>query len=165
MTGRIPRHEMLVRIAEVVAERSSCSRGSVGCLIVRDGRIIATGYNGAPTGMKHCEHDCWCSGGVNDEGEFKYGPLHPGCPRHDPNIHCTIALHAEANALVFAARHGLSTDGAELYTTASPCLNCAGLIVNAGITQVWCGAPHTYGHEGINLLVLRNIAVASAREL
>jgi len=152
---RISRHDMLVRIAQVVAERSSCSRAAVGCLIVRDGRIIATGYNGAPTGMPHCEHKCTC-GHPNHVGL----DWREGCPRHDPDLHCTLALHAEANALVFAARHGVATDGAELYTTLAPCLHCAGLIINAGIKQVWCGKYYA-DVDGVNLLISRKIGVAS----
>lgn len=157
MTGRLSRHDMLVAIARIVGERSSCSRKSVGCLIVRDGRIIATGYNGAPAGMKHCEHECNCAA---SQPTAMPGWSPSGCPRHDPDIHCLTALHAEANALVFAARYGLATDGAELYTTLSPCRTCAGLIVNAGIRRVWCGSPYADVY-GINILTLRNIGVAS----
>lgn len=159
---RMSRHDMLVGIARIIAERSSCSRAAVGCIIVRDGRVISSGYNGAPTGMRHCEHQCTCS---KPQLSLHASPgasnwITEGCPQHDPNLHCLVALHAEANALVFAARHGMATDGALLYTTRAPCLNCAGLIINAGIVQVWCGEPHS-NQDGINLLVMRKIGVAS----
>lgn len=102
-------------IAGRVALRSTCPRRSVGAVIVKQKRILATGYNGAPSGMDHCTD--------------------VGCLMVDG--HCVRTLHAEQNAILQAAQFGVSTQGAEIFTTSSPCLNCAKMIINAGITRVW----------------------------
>lgn len=119
MTAPRPRRwEMLLDVAEVIARRSTCNRLHVGVVVAREGRIQTTGYNGPPSGMDHCDHP---------RGDYQGPHTQP----------CLYAVHAEANALVFAARYGMATDGAELYCTHAPCLNCAKLIVNAGIRIVW----------------------------
>ena len=102
-------------IAGRVATRSTCPRRSVGAVIVVNKRILATGYNGAPAGMDHCTD--------------------VGCLMVDG--HCVRTLHAEQNAIIQAAQFGVSTRGAEIYVTSSPCLNCAKAIINAGIIRVW----------------------------
>jgi dCMP deaminase len=113
--ARISRDEMLVRMAVIVSERGTCLRAHVGAVIAKDGRVISTGYVGAPSGLPHClEVGC-------DISEFS------GCIR---------TVHAEANAIAWAARNGLATDGSTLYCTHSPCANCAKLIINAGIERV-----------------------------
>ena len=109
---RISRDQMMMLMAETVSGRSTCSRLKVGAIISRSARVVSTGYNGAPAGMDHCDH------ALNET---------------EP---CTWAIHAEANAIVWAARLGTSTEGADLYVTHSPCLRCAQLIVNAGIRRV-----------------------------
>ncbi|MBM3495628.1 MAG: dCMP deaminase family protein [Armatimonadetes bacterium] len=113
--------EYFMDIARVVATRATCPRRSVGAVIVRDRRILTTGYNGAPRGLGHCPPD---------------GPLHDwprGCMQ---NGHCIRAVHAEANAIVQAALNGVSTRDATLYVTCQPCNHCAKIIVNAGIRKV-----------------------------
>lgn len=133
---RPSRDEVLYKHALLVAERSTCSRKHVGCVISRDGRILVTGYNGAPSGMPHCTHDCDCilpaSSTASDEvrGIFKH---YRECNSFKP---CLVSVHAEANAFAFAARYGISVDGAELTTTCSPCLSCSQLTINAGIVRV-----------------------------
>lgn len=107
--------EYFMNIAREVATRSTCTRRSVGALVVRDKRILATGYNGAPAGLRHCDH----TGG----GDMRDG-------------HCARSTHAEQNAIVQAARHGTTIDGATVYCTAQPCLTCAKLLVNAGVKRV-----------------------------
>lgn len=110
---RPSRDEVLVKHAELVAQRSTCLRNQVGAVLARRGRIISTGYNGTPSNMPHCNaRDC--------------GPDHA----------CTKTVHAEANAIAFAARYGIETEGATLYTQVSPCNDCAKLIINAGIYRV-----------------------------
>lgn len=111
---RPSRVETLMEVAEIFAHRSTCSRAHVGAVIAKDGRILATGYNGAPAGMPHCSHE----GDRSDAG-------------------CKTAVHAEANAIAFAARHGVSLDGSELYTTLSPCLGCSQIIINSGIIRAY----------------------------
>jgi len=102
-------------IAERVAQRSTCPRRAVGAVIVKQKRILATGYNGAPSGMDHC--------------------VDVGCLMVDD--HCVRTLHAEQNAIIQAAQFGVSTKGAEIYCTSSPCLSCAKMIINAGVEKVW----------------------------
>lgn len=110
-----------VQIAHLVATRATCQRRSVGAVIVRDRRILATGYNGSPRGISHCPAD---------------GPLHDaplGCMRAG---HCIRALHAEQNALLQAAMIGIACEGATIYVTCQPCNMCAKMIINAGIKRV-----------------------------
>ena len=112
---RLGREEMFSALAQVVALRGTCRRAQVGVVIVQNRRVISMGYNGSPSGMPHCdEHGCEISDG--------------GCIR---------SIHAEANAILWAARYGIPIEGAELFSTHSPCLNCAKLIVGSGITKVW----------------------------
>lgn len=113
MLTRISRDELLGNIARRVARRSTCLRLSVGAVLARDGRIISMGYNGAPAGLPHCKPET-CG----------------------PDEVCERTVHAEANAIAFAAKTGIETDGATLYTTHSPCNECAKLIINAGIKRV-----------------------------
>jgi len=115
MLKRLSRDELLENIAQLVAERSTCGRLSVGALLASEGRIISMGYNGAPAGMPHCDESV----------------CYPGS--EEP---CTRTVHAEANAIAFAARKGIETEGATLYTTHSPCNECAKLIINAGIKRM-----------------------------
>jgi len=104
-------------IAGQAATRSTCDRKHVGAVIVRDRTILSTGYNGSIRGMPHCD----------DDGHLM------------ENGHCVATVHAEANAIIQAAKNGVRIDGAELYTTASPCWNCFKLIANAGIQKVYFG--------------------------
>lgn len=107
---------MLMEMAIIASKRSTCGRKHVGAIIAIEGRPISVGYAGAPSGLPHClEHGCL----TGPEG---------GCIR---------TQHAEANAIAFAARKGIATERATLYTTVSPCLACAKLIINAGILEVW----------------------------
>lgn len=110
-----------MQICTLVASRSTCERRAVGAVIVRDKRILATGYNGAPTGLSHCPPE----GGSHD------WPL--GCLRAG---HCIRSLHAEQNALLQAAKIGIPCEGSTIYVTCQPCNTCAKMIINAGITRV-----------------------------
>lgn len=101
-------------IAEQAAARSTCDRKFVGAVIVRDKSILSTGYNGSIKGMPHCD----------DVG-------------HDlENDHCVATVHAEANAIIQAAKNGVAIDNASIYCTASPCYNCFKLIANSGIGEI-----------------------------
>lgn len=106
---------------DVVAKRATCPRRAVGVVLVRDKRIITTGYNGSPPGMPHCTE--------------------VGCRLH--NGHCIRTIHAEQNAVAQAALHGVSTEGATCYVTAAPCVNCAKLLVAAGIKRVVYGEEYS----------------------
>jgi len=108
-------------IAHLVSQRATCPRRSVGAVIVRDKRILATGYNGAPRGLSHCPED----------GEHHDWPT--GCMKAG---HCIRSLHAEQNALLQAAMIGIPCEGSSMYVTCQPCNTCAKMIINAGITRV-----------------------------
>ncbi|MGI6642811.1 MAG: deoxycytidylate deaminase [Bacillota bacterium] len=114
--------EYFMQVAEVVASRSTCTRRNIGAVIVRDKRILATGYNGAPTGLSHCI-DVGC---LKDELGIPSGQRQEVCR----------ALHAEQNAIVQAARHGIPVEGSTLYCTTEPCSVCAKTLINAGIRRV-----------------------------
>ncbi len=112
--------EYFMGITLEVARRSTCNRAQVGAIIVRDKRILTTGYNGSPTGLPHCtEASCLIVNG-----------------------HCVRTLHAEQNAIIQAALHGVSTDGATIYVTHQPCLICAKMIINAGISRMVYGGDY-----------------------
>lgn len=109
-------------IARVVATRSTCLRRSVGAILVHDKRILATGYNGAPTGVAHC-HEVGC---LREQLGVAPGERHEICR----------GSHAEQNVLAQAARHGTAVEGATLYSTNEPCAICTKLLINAGIVEV-----------------------------
>lgn len=122
---KIPRldwDEYFMKIAEVVALRSSCVKRQVAAVVVKDRRIISTGYNGTPRGTRNC----------SEGGCERCLSLQPS----GSNLHECICSHAEENAIVQAAYHGVVLRGATLYTTFSPCLICAKMIINAGLAEV-----------------------------
>jgi dCMP deaminase len=117
MAHRVDWHTYFMNIARQAATRSTCDRKHVGCVIVRDKTILSTGYNGSIRGMPHCD----------DVGHLM------------ENDHCVATVHAEANAIIQAAKNGVAIDAGELYTTASPCWGCFKLIANAGIRTIYFG--------------------------
>ena len=137
-------------IAQVAANRSNCSRRHVAAVLVRDKRIISTGYNGTPRGVKNC----------NDGG----------CPRCNSNApsgsHLSECLccHAEENAIVQAAYHGIAVKGATLYTTFSPCLLCAKMIINAGIVEVVYHSRYSIDDVSMRLLGEAGVVVRGLNE-
>jgi dCMP deaminase len=126
---RIDPDEMFLDIAEVISKRSTCNRGHIGCVIVRDRRIVSTGYNGSPPGADHCL-DVGCEDLTLFEAKDPDDPHDYAAPHE---LGCQRTIHAEANAIVFAARYGVALQGASMYSTHSPCGKCAQLIVAAGI--------------------------------
>ena len=120
--------EYFMRLAVDVAQRSTCLRRKVGALLVKNKHILATGYNGAPTGLPHCEE----VGCIREQKNVPSGQRHELCR----------GLHAEMNALLQAALHGVSTQGAVLYTTTYPCSLCAKMIINAGVERVVEGGDY-----------------------
>jgi len=115
--------EYFTEVAQTVGKRATCDRGRSGCVIVRDKRILCTGYVGSPVGVDHCDdigHEMLET--YNDKGE--------------KSQHCIRTSHAEQNALTQAARFGISIDGATLYCKMEPCYICAKMIINAGIKRV-----------------------------
>lgn len=114
--------EYFMEIAHLVKTRSTCTRRQVGSVIVKDKRVLATGYNGAPTGCKHCTE----IGCLRSKLNIPSGERHELCR----------ALHAEQNAIAQAARHGICIQDATIYVTHQPCSLCAKLIINAGISEI-----------------------------
>jgi dCMP deaminase len=117
MGKRASWEEYFMNIAREVSTRSTCDRKLVGAVIVRDKTILSTGYNGSVRGLPHCD----------EEGHMM------------ENGHCVRTIHAEANAIVQAAKNGVSIDKAEIYVTASPCWWCFKMIANAGIKKIYYG--------------------------
>ncbi len=115
--GRVSWDRYFMNLARAAATRSTCPRKSVGAVVVRDKAILATGYNGSIRGLPHCAE--------------------VGCLME--NDHCVRTVHAEANAILQAARHGVRIEGADIYVTASPCWDCFKLIANAGLARVLYG--------------------------
>jgi len=112
--------EYFIDIAILVSSRSTCLRKQHGAIIVKDRQILSTGYNGTPAKITHCE-TCF-----RTEHNIPHGTMYELCR----------SVHAEANAIVQAAKHGIAIDGATIYITGIPCLMCARLIINAGIKEV-----------------------------
>lgn len=146
-TRGIEKGYVFMGVAHQIAELGTCDRARVGAVIIRDGRCVSWGYNGAPPGLPHCV--------ANNHG-YGYDVIAHGCRN---------ATHAEANAVAFAARQGISTDGADLFVTVSPCDVCARLLIAAGISTVFYDEEYRdpagrelLGEAGVQCL---NIAVPS----
>ncbi|MCX8205336.1 MAG: cytidine/deoxycytidylate deaminase family protein [Candidatus Nezhaarchaeota archaeon] len=114
--------EYFMEMARLASRRSTCLRRQTGAVLVRDNRVVATGYNGAPKGLPHCSE----TGCVREELKVPSGQRHELCR----------GLHAEQNAIIQAAVFGVSTRGATLYTTTYPCSICAKIIINAEVAEV-----------------------------
>jgi len=142
--------EYFMNIAHVVASRSNCCRRQVAAVLVLDQRIISTGYNGTPRGITNC-----CDGGCER------------CNSDVPSgtdLHQCLCSHAEENSIVQAAYHGIAVKGATLYTTFSPCLQCAKMIINAGIKEVVFHKRYSIDDVSMRLLREADIMVRSLEE-
>ncbi len=130
--------EYFMKITRLVAERSTCLRRKVGAIIVKDKRIISTGYNGAPRGIAHCL-DIGC---MREKMGIPSGERHELCR----------GAHAEQNAIIQAASSGSIMDGATMYCTTAPCSTCTKMIINAGIRRLVLGGayPDKLGEELVN---------------
>ncbi len=115
--------EYFLMLAKLAATRSTCLAFPVGAVIVKNKQVLATGYNGSPSGSPHCTAQGFCYPGLSSCDASKEMP--------------SRAVHAEANAIAQAAKHGISTDGASIYVTLEPCLSCLKLIISAGIREVF----------------------------
>jgi dCMP deaminase len=115
--------EYFMAITKLVASRSTCLRRKVGAILVKDKRILATGYNGAPSGLRHCA----------EVGCLREGSSIPSGERHE----LCRGLHAEQNVIIQAAYYGISINGSTLYCTNKPCVICTKMIINAGIKKIY----------------------------
>jgi len=123
MDQRLPWPEYFMRIAYLVSERCTCLRRKVGAIAVKEKRILATGYNGAPAGTAHCL-DIGC---LRDQLGIPSGQRHELCR----------GLHAEQNVIIQAAVHGVSISGADIYCTTQPCIICTKMLINCGIKTIF----------------------------
>ena len=152
---------VFLQMAIALGQLGTCDRARCGAIITKDGRCVSWGYNGAPPGLPHCsetghgwlnEWPGWKNQILSDDEVQRMGPTADGWAKAKTDEHgCRNATHAEANAVAFAARQGISTDGGTLYVERSPCANCARLIVAAGIMRVVYEVPYR-DTAGIELL-------------
>jgi len=143
-TDRPAWDDYFLDIIGIVAKRATCIRRRVGAALVRDRRILSTGYNGAPSGLRHClEIGC-----LREQNNIPSGERHELCR----------GLHAEQNAIIQAAMHGVSVNGSTLYCTNHPCIICAKMIINAGIVRIVLGGEY---HDALaeEMLAEANIEV------
>ena len=126
-----------MKIAHVVALRSTCDRAFVGTVMVLDKRILTTGFNGSPAGQAHCDE----AGHLMVDG------------------HCVRTIHAETNAIIQAALHGVSTRGSTCYVTHLPCINCTKVLINAGITRLVYSVAYRVDENATNFLKVAGIEV------
>lgn len=125
--------EYFLMLAKLAATRSTCLAFPVGAAIVKDRQILATGYNGSPAGSVHCTAQGYCYEGLSSCDASKIMP--------------SRSVHAEANAIAQAAKHGISTAGATIYVTLEPCLSCLKLVISAGIREVFYETPFNTGES------------------
>ena len=126
-----------MKIAFAVSERSTCDRAFVGCVLVLDKRILTTGFNGSPAGQPHCDE----VGHLLVEG------------------HCVRTIHAEQNAIIQAALHGVSTRGCTCYVTHFPCINCTKALINAGIHRLVYAVAYRMDENALEFLKSANIEI------
>jgi dCMP deaminase len=125
--------EYFLMMAKLAATRSTCLAFPVGAVIVKDRQVLATGYNGSPSGSVHCTAQGYC---------------YPGLISCDSSSSLpSRAVHAEANAIAQAAKHGISTQGASIYVTLEPCLSCLKLVISAGISDVFYETDFNSGNK------------------
>ena len=145
---RLGWQEYFMSVAHLISRRAPCTRGHIGAVIVRDNNILSTGYNGAPSGLPHC----------NDNGSSCriYKSIHPDGTIEE---NCVNTIHAEINAIAQAAKHGVSIRDSDIYITASPCIHCIKVLINVGIKTIYYAKPYKIEHiaelvklSGIQLL-------------
>jgi dCMP deaminase len=136
------------KILKETAAMSTCSRVKVGCIIVRDGRIISTGWNGVPADQEHCK-DYFLERGWDVKKDYLSREHNYWSTKNE--------VHAETNAIGYAAHNGVATKDADLYTSVSPCIDCAKLIIAAGIKHVYYTDEYDRSDDGQNFLHKNNI--------
>jgi dCMP deaminase len=130
-----------MKIAYAVSERSTCDRAYVGCVLVYEKRILTTGFNGSPAGQEHCDE----IGHLLVDG------------------HCVRTIHAETNAIIQAALHGISTRGCTCYVTHFPCLNCTKVLINAGITRLIYSMAYRMDENAMEFLHKANVEICELK--
>lgn len=136
--------QYFLELTEKVATRATCDRGRAGSIIVRDKRVLATGYVGSPSGLPHCDDVGHMMKRVTDEDQ-------------NTRQHCVRTIHAEQNAICQAARYGIGIEGASLYCKMEPCRVCAMLIISVGISRVVCQKRYHAGADTRELFALAGV--------
>jgi len=139
--------EYFMEIARAAAKRSTCDRGRVGCVIVRDKQILATGYAGAPPGLPHCD----------DVGHQIKTVTHED---GHSSQHCMRTTHAEQNAIARAAKLGIALDGGTLYCRMTPCASCTKTVISVGIKRIVCEKRYHAGEESEQMLETAGIELS-----
>jgi len=167
---RITRDEYLMEVAHVVARRGTCSRAQVGVVFAREGRIVATGYNGAPPGIAHCTHESFTIERSTLELPSWLAPVADIRPISwgttwywdgetvSTDAKCTVVSHAERNGIAFAAREGIRLGGTDVFCTHAPCEDCAKSLLGAGIRSLVYRTPYRLT-SGVELLISAGIPV------
>lgn len=130
---RLGWNEYFMSVAHLISRRATCSRAHIGAVIVRENNILSTGYNGAPSGLPHC----------NESNCLIYQSKHPDGTIEE---NCVNTIHAEINAIAQAAKHGVSIRDSDIYITASPCIHCLKVLINVGIKTIYFDKPYKIGH-------------------
>jgi dCMP deaminase len=130
---RLGWQEYFMSVAHLISRRATCTRGHIGAVIVRENSILSTGYNGAPSGLPHC----------NDSNCRIYRSIHPDGTVEE---NCVNTIHAEMNAIAQAAKHGVSIKDSDIYITASPCIHCLKVLINVGIKTIYYDKPYKIEH-------------------
>jgi len=155
-------------MATLVADQSTCCRMHVGAVLVKNSRVISIGFNGVPSGQEHCEEH------FAKVYQEKFASAYPSFEdfvksKDFYDIHGQWStdneLHAEQNAILFAAKSGIATDGSSLYVTFSPCINCAKVIITAGIKKVYFKELYDRSCQGVVLLNQNGIDCVKLEEL
>lgn len=140
-------HQYLMDVATAVGERGTCDRGHVGTVIASlSGRILSTGYAGSPSKLPHCD-------------DIGHELITRTRENGSATQHCVRTVHAEANAIIQAARYGIKIDGSILYTTMFPCIDCSKLIINSGITAVIAKLPYSEMILSCELLISAGVGI------
>lgn len=145
-----------MKTARLWASHSTCDRAHVGAVLSLGGRTIGSGFNGAPAGMDHCDHSLPFIPAVQDLASVKTR-ISPVRPIQSSGA-CRVAIHAETNAIAYAARHGVAVAGATMYVTMSPCYPCAQLMIAAGLHRVLYDTAYR-DLTGMNLLIEAGLVV------
>lgn len=140
-----------MQLADVVKTRSNCIRRDVGAILVKDLRIIATGYNGTPHGIKNCIDGGCVRCAMREAGKLRIGEKEELC----------VCIHAEQNAIIQAAIHGISTKDSVLYSTVAPCNQCAKILINAGISRI-VFRPDPHYPDGVKLMKKAGVALSTS---
>jgi len=151
---RLGWHEYFMNVAHLISRRATCTRAHIGAVIVRENSILSTGYNGAPSGLPHC----------NDTNCIIYESKHPDGTVEE---NCVNTIHAEINAIALAAKHGVSIKDSDIYITASPCIHCLKVLINVGIKTIYYDKPYKIGQidELLRLSGIRLVQVNVASNL